>query len=126
MARKSRFASQSQENQQGKAITTVAWIYGRISNENERSEDSIDNQIEIVKAYINERSDLTLGGIFTDLGFSGTNFERPSYCDMLAGILRGQIHCVVVKDLSRLGRTYIEVGELLFTLLLSIMCALYR
>lgn len=114
MARKSRFAPQPQESQQIKAIMTEAWIYGRISNENERSEDSIDNQIEIAKAYINEKNDLTLGGVFTDLGFSGTNFERPGYCDMLAGILRKQIHCVVVKDLSRLGRTYIEVGELLF------------
>jgi DNA invertase Pin-like site-specific DNA recombinase len=49
-----------------------------------------------------------------DLGYSGTDFERPGYADMMAGILCGDVKCVVVKDLSRLGRTYIEVGELLF------------
>jgi DNA invertase Pin-like site-specific DNA recombinase len=91
-----------------------SWIYARISQDSDHAEDSIDNQIAICKEYINSSTEHILGGIFTDLGYSGTDFNRPGYSDMMAGILCGDVKCVVVKDLSRLGRTYIEVGELLF------------
>lgn len=112
MARKSRWLAQ--ETQTVTAPVSDAWVYARISNENEKSEDSIDNQIAICKAYISENTGLVFRDAFTDSGFSGTNFDRPGYADMMAGILTGDVRCVVVKDLSRLGRTYIEVGELLF------------
>ena len=90
------------------------WIYARISNENDHAEASIDNQIAICKDYINTNNDLTFGGVFADLGYSGTSIKRPEYSDMIAEILCGKVKCVIVKDLSRLGRAYIEVGELLF------------
>lgn len=95
-------------------VTVAAWVYSRISKDSDHAEDSIENQIAICKDYIDADSGMTLGGVFTDLGYSGTNFERPGYADMMAGILCGDVGCVVVKDLSRLGRAYIEVGELLF------------
>lgn len=115
MARKSRKINQTDDF----TINTVnpsvpSWIYARISRDSDRAEDSIDNQIAICKEHIHSGTELTLGGVFTDLGYSGTDFERPGYADMMAGILNGDVKCVVVKDLSRLGRTYIEVGELLF------------
>jgi DNA invertase Pin-like site-specific DNA recombinase len=114
MARKSRKLNNSEENIIQLPVTIPAWVYARISNDGDRADDSIDNQIAICKEFIHIGSELTLGGVFTDLGYSGTNFERPGYSDMMAGILCGEVKCVVVKDLSRLGRTYIEVGELLF------------
>jgi DNA invertase Pin-like site-specific DNA recombinase len=115
VARKSRKPGQAEDSAVKAAFApTPAWIYARISNDSERAEDSIDNQVALCKDYIRSCSELTLNGVFTDLGYSGTNFERPGYSGMMASILCGDIKCVVVKDLSRLGRTYIEVGELLF------------
>ncbi|MDR1754106.1 MAG: recombinase family protein [Eubacterium sp.] len=113
MARKSRKFTQV-EIPATKAPLYDTWVYARISNETERSEDSIENQIAIGQEYISGKNDLAFRGVFTDLGFSGTNFDRPDYEKMLAGIRKGTVQCVVVKDLSRLGRTYIELGELLF------------
>lgn len=114
MARKSRKHPNTEGVFSTNAIIPSAWIYARISNENEHAETSIDNQIAICKNHINTINDLTFGGVFTDLGYSGTNMERPGYSNMMAEILCGRVKCVVAKDLSRLGRTYIEVGELLF------------
>lgn len=114
MSRKSRKPNRSDDFTPSAVISVPAWIYARISHDSEHAEDSIDNQIAICKDYIHAGTELTLGGVFTDLGYSGTDFERPGYSDMMAGILCGDVKCVAVKDLSRLGRTYIEVGELLF------------
>lgn len=117
MARKSR-KPQNQESPPtavSKAAPTFpAWIYARISFESEKAEDSIGNQIALCKQFIHAGTELIFKGVFTDLGYSGTDFDRPGYVDMMAGILNGDVKCIVVKDLSRLGRTYIEVGELLF------------
>ncbi len=88
--------------------------------ENSRSEDSIETQIAYCKDYIASQADLKYGGFFDDIGYTGTNFNRPRYSDMMGAILAGEIKCVVVKDLSRLGRTYIEVGELLFDTFLQL------
>ena len=114
MARKSRKPAQAEDCAVQTTAAIPAWVYARISQDSDRADDSIENQIAICKEFVHTGSELTLGGVFTDLGFSGTDFERPGYSDMMAGILRGDVKCVVVKDLSRLGRTYIEVGELLF------------
>jgi len=97
-----------------------AWIYSRLSSENRRSEDSIETQIAFCKDYIDTQKDLVYKGFFDDVGHTGTNMNRPRFSDMMAGILSGEIKCVVVKDLSRLGRTYIEVGELLFDTFLQL------
>jgi DNA invertase Pin-like site-specific DNA recombinase len=113
MARKSRKDAQT-EIQETQSPVYDTWVYARISNENDHAEDSVENQIAIAKEYIGGKDDLAFRGVFTDLGFSGTNFDRPDYEKMLSGIKSGTVQCVVVKDLSRLGRTYIEVGELLF------------
>jgi len=96
--------------------TFLVWIYARISNDSEKADDSIENQIALCEQFIHGSSnnEFAYGGTFTDLGYSGTDFDRPGYTDMMAGILSGDVKCVIVKDLSRLGRTYIEVGELLF------------
>ncbi|MCL2189132.1 MAG: recombinase family protein [Defluviitaleaceae bacterium] len=99
-----------------KVLSYATWGYARISNDGERSEDSIENQTAIIQSYVadNPEATLELKGVISDLGFSGTNFDRPGYAELLAGITNGTVQCLVVKDLSRLGRTYIEVGELLF------------
>lgn len=114
MARKSRYNPKTEGIISQKTKALSAWIYARISNESDYAESSIDNQIAFCKNYIYANNDLTFGGIFSDLGYTGRNLERPGYSAMISGILCSTVKCVVVKDLSRLGRTYIDVGELLF------------
>lgn len=114
MARKSRKTLPNTEREENKAPVYAAYGYARISNDGEKSGDSIDNQIAVITEYVNARSDMELCGVITDLGFTGTNFNRPGVQELLDGVKNGAVQCVVTKDLSRLGRTYIEVGELLF------------
>lgn len=91
-------------------------IYARLSIENSGKDDdgdSIANQISFCRAYLEELKDLKLYGIYEDNGEKGTNFDRPEFQRMMDDIRRGKVKCVLVKDLSRFGRDYIEAGELL-------------
>jgi DNA invertase Pin-like site-specific DNA recombinase len=115
MARKSRKnLSQDDFQAEAKVVKYAAWGYTRISVDGEKSEDSIEGQTAIIQDYVGNAADIELCGVITDLGFSGRNFDRPGYAELLEGIKRGGVQCVIAKDLSRLGRAYIEVGELLF------------
>ena len=74
---------------------------------------SIGGQRAVIKGYLESRPDLKAAALeeFSDDGFSGTNFDRPGFCAMMEKIKGGQIDCVIVKDLSRFGRNYIEVSR---------------
>jgi len=99
MARKSRKLTQSDSCAAIKADASVpAWIYARISKDSDTADDSIENQTAICREYISSHGELTLCGEFSDLGYTGTDFERPGYTDMMAGILGGDVECVFVKD----------------------------
>jgi DNA invertase Pin-like site-specific DNA recombinase len=114
MARKSR-KNQPAEPENPKAVVYKSMGYTRISKAGEKSDDSIENQAAIIREYVKDKPDIDLRGVITaDAGYTGTDFDRPGYAGLMAGIMDGTITCVLVKDLSRLGRTYIEVGELLF------------
>ncbi|WP_312432326.1 recombinase family protein [Lacrimispora sp.] len=90
-------------------------IYGRLSFEDDRKKesDSIGNQIAMLERYIVERPYLKLTSVFKDVNQTGTNFERPGFNAMMEAIKGGKINCIVVKDLSRFGRNYIETGTYL-------------
>lgn len=89
-------------------------IYARLSVEdNGCQSDSIDNQIELLRRYVEDHDELILKSIFYDNGATGTNFDRSGFLAMLDEIKKGNIHCIVVKDLSRFGRNYIETGNYL-------------
>ena len=90
-------------------------IYGRLSEEDERKKqsDSIGNQISMLERYISERPYLKLISVFKDVNQTGTNFDRPGFNEMMDAIKAGKINCIVVKDLSRFGRNYIETGTYL-------------
>lgn len=75
--------------------------------------DSIKAQREMICAFIQEQADMELYGIYADDGCSGTNFDRPEFHRMIQEIEAGAVNCVIVKDLSRLGRDYIEAGRLI-------------
>lgn len=73
--------------------------------------NSIVNQRELLKAYIHKQQDIELYDIYADDGFSGSNFDRPEFKRMMCDIEAGRVNCVIVKDLSRFGRDYIEAGR---------------
>ena len=89
-------------------------IYARLSREdNLKDSDSIENQINIIQSYISDRPYLSLEDTFIDNGFTGTDFDRPEWQRLMDAIRNSSIDCIIVKDLSRLGRNYIESGELI-------------
>ena len=90
-----------------------AGLYARISVETERKReaDTIGNQLQLLKAYVSEHSDLTVFYIYSDDDISGTDFIRPEFSRMMNDLRDGKIDCIIVKDLSRLGRNYLESGE---------------
>ena len=95
-----------------------AAMYLRLSKDDEdrgslnKSEsNSIGNQRELIKAFLREQPDIELYDIYVDDGFSGSNFDRPEFKRMIGDIEAGRVNCVVVKDLSRFGRDYIESGR---------------
>ena len=89
--------------------------YLRLSREDgdKIESDSITNQRSLIQNYIENRSDMILVDEFVDDGISGTTFERPSFLKMVEAAKKKQFDCIVVKDLSRLGRNYIETGRYL-------------
>lgn len=97
---------------------TITALYLRLSRDDELQGDSnsILNQKAILSKYAKENH-FPNPTFFVDDGFSGTNFERPGWNDMLEQIEAGKVKTIVVKDMSRLGRDYLKVGfytEVLF------------
>lgn len=90
-----------------------AAIYVRLSKEDGDKEesDSIINQKELIRAFLVDKPEICISGEFVDDGYSGVDFERPSFKRMILQIEAGQIDCVVVKDLSRFGRNFVETGR---------------
>lgn len=88
-------------------------IYARLSVENSGKDDdgaAIENQIEVCKEYIREMPDLQLIKIYQDNGWTGTVMHRPAFDDLMEDVKAGLIKAVVVRDLSRFARNYIETG----------------
>jgi len=90
--------------------------YIRISKK-EKEVNSISNQKDLIDYYIKDKEDMKIYNYYVDNGYSGTNFDRPELKRMLKDISNKKVDIVIVKDLSRLGRNYIEVGELLHSIL---------
>lgn len=95
--------------------------YYRLSKEawdkNPKNEsDSISNQRKLIHAFIKEHPNITLVGEEYDDGYTGTNYERPGFVRIIDKVRAGKANCIIVKDLSRLGREYIETGKYLETI----------
>lgn len=90
----------------------IAGLYFRLSQEDERQGESvsIDNQRTILRKYAEEHG-FTIYGEYIDDGISGTTFQRPEVQRLLDDAKTGVINTIIVKDLSRFGRNYIEVGQ---------------
>lgn len=89
----------------------ITALYERLSRDDELSGDSnsIINQKKLLETYATEQG-FTNTAHYTDDGWSGTNFERPDWKRLLTDIEEGNVDCVIVKDMSRIGRNYLQVG----------------
>ena len=85
----------------------------RIADSEGKISDSILNQRKLVHAYLQNHPNITLVDEAYDDGYTGTNYNRPGFQAVLEKVQSGSINCVIVKDLSRLGREYIETGKYL-------------
>lgn len=97
--------------------------YLRLSRDDERSGESlsIENQRIILTQFVQEHG-WELVDTYIDDGLTGTNFDRPEFQRMIEDVRGGRINCVVVKDLSRFGRNYIQIGEYTDYLFPSLGC----
>lgn len=91
-------------------------IYIRLSKERTESwrhkSQSLKTQESLARTFAQEKG-LTVTKCYIDYEYSGTKFNRPAYQDMMEDIKRGVINCILIRDLSRLGRNYIEIGRLI-------------
>lgn len=92
-------------------------LYVRLSREDgdKIESESVGSQKALLQKYADERPDMRVFDIYTDDGWSGTDFNRPAFQKMLKDAANKKINCVIVKDLSRFGRNYVEAGKYLET-----------
>ena len=114
MARKSRKNIEKINFITNKKIYSVG-IYVRLSrlDNNKKDSDTIENQKNIILDYIKNQKEFKLVEIYEDNNYTGTNFNRNGFENLLKDVKNGKINCIIVKDLSRFGRNYIECGNYL-------------
>ena len=123
MARKSRKASiqaaldgQPQPIAENSTPEPAVWNVGgyvRLSimeTRDRKDSQALSNQKDLLSGFIAQKPDLKLCGLYADNGETGTNFNRPGFKEMLSDIEAGLVGAVIVKDMSRFGRNYLEVG----------------
>lgn len=115
MARTSkRYIRKSEEQTQ--KVFYKAGIYTRLSSERKEEwrekSSSIETQVLCCKEYA-LKENIKVVNIYTDYKYSGTNFERPQFQEMMQNIRERRINCIIIRDLSRLGREYLEMGRLI-------------
>lgn len=117
MARKSRKAQVqpvAEVKKETAALPTA--IYARLSVENSGKDDdgnSLQNQIAVCKDYLDGCPHLRLTEVYSDNGRTGTVFDRPAWNRLMDDVRTGKVLCIVVRDLSRFGRDYVETGNYL-------------
>ena len=117
MARKSRKAQAQPVAEVKKEITALPTaIYARLSVENSGKDDdgnSLQNQIAVCEDYLDGCPHLRLTEVYSDNGRTGTVFDRPAWNRLMEDVRTGKVQCIVVRDLSRFGRDYVETGNYL-------------
>ena len=102
------------------ATTTqyLASAYVRLSKEDmvsasgqKTESNSISNQKQLILDFLKDKADIKLVSIREDDGYTGTDYDRPDFQHMMDDIRAGVVNCVIVKDLSRFGREYINAGK---------------
>ena len=99
----------------GKIILFIVAIYIRLSKEDgdKLESESVENQRKLIHHYLKGKEEFVVYDVYVDDGYTGTNFRRPNFERMIEDIEAGKVNCVIVKDLSRFGRDYIDTGKYL-------------
>ena len=84
---------------------------GDISVSDKNESNSISTQRDLIQAFLRKQADILYEAEFCDDGYTGTNFDRPGFTDMMKAVREKRVDCIIVKDLSRFGRDYIESGK---------------
>ena len=121
MARTARRYEKRTEKKNYQIPVYMAAIYARLSvDTDERKSESIETQVTLIKEFVdrhnaeaNKEYELVVYDIYSDLGKTGTNFERAGFEQMMDDVRAGKVNCILVKDFSRFGRNYIETGNYL-------------
>ena len=121
MARTARRYEKRTEKKSYQIPVCMAAIYARLSvDTDERKSESIETQVTLIKEFVdrhnaeaNKEYELVVYDIYSDLGKTGTNFERAGFERMMDDVRAGKVNCILVKDFSRFGRNYIETGNYL-------------
>lgn len=111
MARKSKYAAPAAPAER----TFSVGLYIRLSREDgdKAESESVSAQRALLEGFVSERPSFEIYDRYVDDGWSGTNFNRPGFLRMLEDIRAKRVNCVIVKDLSRFGRNYVEAGKYL-------------
>lgn len=90
-----------------------AGLYIRLSSEDDANEgnNKLENQEQVIRNFVKEKPDIHVSKVYCDNGCTGTNFSRLAFEELLQDIKERKINCIIVKDLSRLGRNHIEVEQ---------------
>lgn len=94
-------------------MSNKAYIYLRLSQDDKRVDNesnSISNQRILIQNFT-KSNDIEIAGEYIDDGYSGINFNRPQFQQMIKDLSDSKVKIVIVKDLSRFGRDYIEMGR---------------
>ena len=122
MARKSR--KQTAAPMSAPSLYVHVALYIRLSVEdNKKRGCSVENQKLVLNDFLSDKPDFVVYDTYIDNGATGTNFHRPGFQQMLSDIEAGHINCVIVKDLSRLGRNSIDTGYYIESISMHIMFA---
>lgn len=113
MARKSRKHVTLSVMDEKAASCYLTGFYLRLSDKDEKNgnSESIGNQLQLLEDFIKDKPDFQLVSTFIDDGVTGTNFKRNGFEEMMEAVRQGIINCIIVKDLSRFGRNYLEAGN---------------
>ena len=103
----------SKDSIKNKKACYKAGLYARLSEESEadRERATIETQMDLLRRFVSDSDDIVVEREYFDISYSGTNFNRPGFEEMVQDMRKGIINCIIVKDLSRLGRDYIETGN---------------
>lgn len=115
MARKSRIQNKRVADIQSLHRIYQTGLYVRLSvlNGGKKDSGSVETQESILRNFIKGKSEFSLFSIYIDNGETGVDFERDEFERLVSDVRNGQVDCIIVKDLSRFGRNYIEAGEYL-------------
>lgn len=115
MARKSRITNQLQPLAAVQERIYRAGLYVRLSvlDSGKKGSDTVETQEAVLRKFIEGKPQFSLCDVYVDNGQTGVNFERDEFERLLEDVRSGRVDCIIVKDLSRFGRNYIEAGEYL-------------